>query len=67
MGDATGPGCSEVGGAKTVACVDDAGTIDDDGPRGMKGEVDIVVREKQTHAKKTKPRQRQTRPIRHLH
>ena len=50
MGDATGPSCSELGGAKTSACVDAARTMDDDGPRGVEGEVDIVAREKQTDA-----------------
>ena len=50
MGDATGPGCSEVDGAKTGACVDGAGTMDDNGPGGVKGDVDIVAREKQTDA-----------------
>ena len=34
MGDATGSGCSEVGSTETGACVDGAGTMDDDGPGG---------------------------------
>ena len=46
MGDATGPGCSEVGGAKTVAYVDVARKMDNDGPGGMESEIDIVAREK---------------------
>ena len=46
--DATGAGCSELGDAKTGACVDGAETIDDNGPGGVEGKVDIVAREKQT-------------------
>ena len=50
VGNATGPSCGKVGGAKTAACVDGAGTMDDDRPGGVEGEVDIVAREKQTDA-----------------
>lgn len=46
MGDATGPGCSEVGGADTGICVDNAGRIDDDGPGWAESKVDIIAREK---------------------
>lgn len=45
MGDATGLGCSEVDGTETGA-----GTMDDDGPGGAEGKVDIVAREKRTDA-----------------
>ena len=47
MGDATGSGCSELGGAETSACVDSVRTIDNNRPAGAKGKVDIVAREKQ--------------------
>lgn len=50
MGDTATPDCSEVGSTKTSACIDGVGTIDDDGPGGTKGKVDIVAREKQTNA-----------------
>ena len=50
MGDATKPGCSEVGGVETGTCVDNTRTMDDNRPGGAEGEVDIVAREKQTDA-----------------
>lgn len=46
MGDAIGPGCSEVGGTEINASVDDAEKIDDDKPREGEDEVNIIVREK---------------------
>lgn len=46
MGDAIGPGYSEVGGTDINVSVDGAEKIDDDKPREGKDEVDIVVREK---------------------
>ena len=50
VSDAIRPGCSEMGGVNTDACVNRAKTIDDNGPGGTKGEVDIVRREKQIDA-----------------
>ena len=50
MGDGSGPGYREVGGAKTGACVKGARTIDDDELGGIESEVDIVEREKQIDA-----------------
>ena len=50
MSDATGPGCSELCGAQTGACVDSARTMNDDGLGGLKGKVNIVGRDKQTDA-----------------
>ena len=50
MGDATGLGCSKVGGAQTGACIDNGGKIDNDRLEGARGEVNIVAREKQIDA-----------------
>ena len=50
MGDATVPGCSEVGGAETGTCVNDAGTMNNDGLEGTEDKVDIIARKKQTDA-----------------
>lgn len=48
--DATGPSCSEVGGAETSTYMDGAGTIDDNGPGEAEGKIDIVAGEKQAYA-----------------
>ena len=39
-----------MGSAKTSACVDGAGMMDDDELGGVEGEVDIVTKEKQIDA-----------------
>lgn len=47
INDVIGPGYNKVGSAKTGACVDGAGIIDDDRPEGIESKVNIVAREKQ--------------------
>ena len=51
MGNATRPGCSEMGGGGTGACVDSTETINDNRLRKAEGEIDIIARKKQTDAK----------------
>lgn len=50
MVDTTRPGFNEVGNAETGDYVSSVGTMDDDGPGGTEGKVNILAREKQTDA-----------------
>ena len=50
MGNTTEAGCIEVSDADTGDCVDSAWEMDDDEPKKGEGEVNIIVREKQTDA-----------------
>lgn len=47
ISDTIGPCCSKIGGAKTSTCVDNAGTMNNNGLGETEGEVDIVAKEKQ--------------------
>lgn len=47
MGDATKPSCNEVSDAETGACINGAGTMDDNGLGGAESKVNIVAKEKQ--------------------
>lgn len=50
MSDAIRPDCSKMRDTETSACIDNAGTMDNNGPKRAKDKVNIVARKKQTDA-----------------
>lgn len=50
VGDATGPGCNEVGGGKTSASGDGTEMMDNDVLEKVESKIDIAAEEKQTDA-----------------